>query len=106
MLCFSTWLRSLISIWSPDLKVRPTRSGLRGPLHRLQVRVRSRDHVVQRIALVRFTAGVTDEAADRLGRHPLGRLRSGHVVNVLFLDGTVEVIRTEPQRQLGRFDAG
>src|SRR5438552_3664913 len=79
-----------------------------GPLRRktLQIGFRSRDHVVQRVALVGFAAGAADEAADGRRRHRLGRFGAGRVINPLFLNGAVEVVSAVPQRELRRFDAG
>ena len=46
-----------------------------------------------------------DQPADRRRRHDLGRVRAGHVVDALLLDGAVQVVRAEPERRLRHADA-
>ena len=63
--------------------------------------------VVERVALDRLAAGGADQPlGSARGRHRLGRARAGHVVDLLFLHGAVEIVDAEPQRRLRHLDAG
>src|SRR5262245_42255508 len=64
------------------------------------------DDVIERVALERNASGGRDEALDLPGGHRLRRARTGHVVNLLFLHGAVEIVGAEPQRRLRHFHAG
>src|SRR3954453_12055324 len=90
MLSFSTCVRTRMSM-------------LRRTLHadrRIEFTLRPGDDVVERVALVGLAAGGADQSADRPRGHALRRLRSGHVVDVLFLHRAVEIVGAEPQREL------
>src|SRR3954464_4309225 len=79
--------------------VRTRMSMLRRTLHadrRIEFTLRPGDDVVERVALVGLAAGGANQSADRPGGHSLRRLRSGHVVDVLFLHRPVEIVGAEP----------
>src|SRR3954465_15647551 len=63
-------------------------------------------NVVKRVSLYRVPSGGPDQAADGRCGHRLGCSGAGHVVNILFLHGTVEVVDAEPQGYLRHLDPG
>src|SRR5438552_3247382 len=58
------------------------------------------DDVVERVALDGLASGCADELLELARRHRLGRARAGHVVDLLFLHGAVEIVDAEPERRL------
>ena len=67
---------------------------------------RRRHDVVERVALHGRAAGRADDALDIARRQRFGRARARHVVNLLLLHRSVEIVDTEPQRRLRQLDAG
>src|SRR6185503_9373089 len=89
----------------------PRRSGgsrtLRGDRRRARALRRVRvDDVVERVAFDRLAACGSHETFELTCGHRLGRARAGHVVNLLFLHGAVEIVDAEPQRGLRYFHPG
>src|SRR6188472_3313155 len=62
--------------------------------------------VVEGVALNRLTTGRHDEPLDFPSGHRFRRSGSGHVINLFFLHGAVEIVDAEPERRLRDFDAG
>src|SRR5204862_1038621 len=53
------------------------------------------EDVVEGVALDRDLAGVADHAEELLAREPRWRLRAGHVLHALVLEGAVDVVGAE-----------
>src|SRR6266545_6872305 len=64
------------------------------------------DDVIERVALERLAARCADEPGQLGRRHSLGRRRPGHVINLLFLYGAVEVVDAKPERGLRHVNPG
>jgi len=64
------------------------------------------DDVVQGVALERLATGSPDEPCELRCGHPFGSRRPGHVVDLLFLHGPVEIVHAEPERRLRHRDSG
>src|SRR5262249_18558654 len=62
----------------------------------------SLDGIVERIALDRSAAGITDELLDLQSSHSLTRRRTGAMNDPLFDDRAVEIVGAETQRDLGK----
>ena len=56
-----------------------------------------RNDVIERVPLDRVTARHPDQPTDILGTQRLRGAGAGHVVDLLFLDGPVQVIHAEPE---------
>src|SRR5262249_36820439 len=59
-----------------------------------------RDDVVQRVALERLAPRGANQATEILRRERLGRAGAGHVVDLFFLNGAVEIVDAVPERNL------
>src|SRR5687768_14311737 len=64
------------------------------------------DDVVEGVAFERLSPGGANQPAELRRRHPFRGRRPGHVINLFFLHGAVEVVDTKPQRGLGQLHAG
>src|SRR5580765_1304016 len=78
---------------------------MRPNLNYIDVYLDVRDDVIEGVALDRLAPGGANQAGNLAGRHGLRHGRAGHVVNLLFLHGAVEVVGAEPERRLRHLDA-
>src|SRR5512139_806287 len=75
----------------------PTRTGALIERSRERRLVEVLDDVVDGVALDRLAPGVADQPAQIRHRQPDRGLRPGHVDDLLFLDGAVDVVRAHRQ---------